>query len=347
MKILFIYSKYENLGIEYLSSYLKSKGHEVKLLFDPDIFSGERPTNILNNKFLEKLFNIDKIIIKKAIDYKPDLIAFSTYTGNYRWCLKMAESIKQITNIPIVFGGVHTSAVPERVISNLFVDFAIVGEGEFAMLDLLDHLKNNKSIKDMFNTPNLCFKYQDSFHINKPRPYIRDLDSLPFPDKLLFFEKAPSMETIYLITTSRGCPYDCTYCSNNMYHALYACEKQHIRQRSVDNVIEELSYIKKRGRMKQIHFADDVFTYSIKWLGDFISKFKSKINLPFDCSVHPLTVNKEIAHILKEGGCSYVLMGVQSWSERIRKEIFNRRYTNERIIEALLFKRSRSKGIYG
>ena len=87
MHITFIYNGAENIGIEYLSSFLKSKGHKVSLLFDPAIFSGDY---IVNNKLLSSIFSIDKKILEKIGELNPDLIGFSSFTGNYRWCLSLA-----------------------------------------------------------------------------------------------------------------------------------------------------------------------------------------------------------------------------------------------------------------
>jgi len=332
MKIVFVYSGAENLGIEYISSFLKSKGHEVQLLFDPAVFSGD---SFVNSKLFSRIQNIDEKIIKKAIELKPDIIGFSAYTGNYRWCLNIAQRIKKIANIPIIFGGVHPTAVPEKVLTNEFVDFVIIGEGEYAVLDLIEHLQKGSGNESLFDTPNICFRYKDGFRINPPRPYIQDLDVFPFPDKMLFYDKVPLLEKQYYITTSRGCPYSCTYCSNDMYHQLYCNEKNHVRRRSPDNVIEELMVFKQRGKAKLIAFVDDVFTFSQSWLDEFIPKYKSKIGLPFFCNVHPLAVTEKKAKLLKEGGCCLVTMGVQSGSERIRSEVFKRQGNNEKIAESV------------
>ncbi|MFA5778939.1 MAG: radical SAM protein [Elusimicrobiota bacterium] len=335
MKIVFIYNGAESLGIEYISSLLKSKGHETFLLFDPSIFSGEVFVNI---KKLANLYSVDNTIVKTTLELKPDLIAFSSYTGNYRWCLGIAKAIKQISKIPIVFGGVHPTAVPEKVLSNDFIDFVIVGEGEFAMLDLVENLSQSEPKKELLNKQNICLKHENHIYINKPRPYIQDLDSLPFPDKNLFFNQEPFFRNNpYLVITSRGCPYNCTYCSNNMYRKLYCDDKQHVRRRSVDNVIQELSDSKKQWDIKHIHFMDDVFTLSEHWLGEFIEKYKSKINLPFFCYTNPLSLTKEIAGFLKKGGCYLTGMGIQSGSERIRREIFHRFDTNDRIVKAVSY----------
>lgn len=328
MKILFIYNGAENLGIEYLSSYLKSKGHETHLLFDPAIFSGHL---VFDSKLLSKLFYVDDKIVKQAIELKPDIIAFSTFTGNYRWCLSIAEKIKKISNIPIIFGGVHASAVPKEVLSNAFVDYVIVGEAEEALLELTENKLEYKDIK------NLGYRDGDKIMINPPREYIKDLNALPFPDKEMFYDKVPLFQKSYLVLTSRGCPFNCTYCSNNMMHSLYCNEKNHLRIRTPKNVIEELKWAKSKFNIKLVSFVDDVFTSSKTWLEEFIPLYKSEIGIPFFCSVHPNTITKEIAHLLKLGGCWCATMGVQSASERIRKDIFNRNCSNKKMLEAISF----------
>lgn len=331
MKVQFIYNGAENLGIEYLSSFLKSKGHTTSLLFDPAIFSGDQ---LINNKLLSKINNIDGLIVKKSVKEKPDLIAFSCFTGNYQWCLTIAKKIKSVSRIPIVFGGVHTTAVPNEVLANSCVDYIIIGEGEYAFLDLIQYLGNQKE-KTISEINNLGYKREGKLYLNNVREYIKDLDSMPFPDKELFYKKIPLLAENYLIVTSRGCPFNCTYCSNNMYHCTYISEKNHLRIRSPENVIQELKIAKSNWNPKLINFADDVFSSSKVWLQKFIPLYKSEINIPFFCSVHPNTMTKEIAELLKSGGCWLVTMGVQSGSERIRKDVFHRFGTNEQIMKSI------------
>ena len=205
------------------------------------------------------------------------------------------------------------------------------------MLDLLNCLDNNIVRSEMLNIPNLCLKHEGQTVINAPRPYIKDLDSMPFPDKQLFYDKVPMFEEIYTALSSRGCPYDCTYCSNTMYHRTYCNEKQHVRKRSVGNVIEELKKVKERGRAKLILFNDEVFTSSMKWLEEFSERYPSEVGIPYFCSVHPGTIKKKTAELLKKSGCRSLAIGVQSGSERIRKEIFNRQTSNKQIIEAISY----------
>lgn len=333
MNVVFIYCGAENLGIEYISSVLKSKGHTVHLLFDPAIFSGNY---FIDSPFFAKVFSVDEEIISSAIALGPDLIAFSAYTGNYKWCLNIARRIREISSIPIVFGGVHATAAPHEILSHGFIDYVVVGEGEYAMLDLVEHIQRGGDRRERLpNIPNVGFRHAGAVMVNTPRPYLEDLDSLPFPDKDLFYDKVPIFARHYLIVTSRGCPYNCTYCSNSMYHALYHGQKKHVRRRSPQNVVAELMQNKKQRNITLVKFADDIFTSSVAWLQEFIPLYKSEIGIPFFCNVHPMSVTAEIAALLKSGGCWLVTMGVQSGSERIRKDIFHRPGSNERILESV------------
>ncbi|HIH24603.1 TPA: B12-binding domain-containing radical SAM protein [Candidatus Woesearchaeota archaeon] len=330
MKILFIYNGAENLGIESISSVLKAAGHETALLFDPAVFSGDQ---LINNKYLANMLSFDKKIVDNAVAMNAQIIGFSCYTGNYQWCLEIARRIKKRCNATIVFGGVHITATGGEALAHPFVDYAIMGEGEYAMLNLVNRLASGAT--DVSDIQNLCFRKDGRTQCNPPRPYIRDLDSLPLPDKRLFYDKVPMLSQKYLVLTSQGCPFSCTYCSNNMYHQRYCNETNHVRRRSPKHVIQELVYAKKHYDVRTVTFGDDIFTASVPWLKAFIKLYKKKVKLPFHCNVHPLTISDEAIRLLKEGGCWMITMGVQSGSERLRKQIFHRAGSNERILESI------------
>jgi anaerobic magnesium-protoporphyrin IX monomethyl ester cyclase len=332
MRIAFIYRGAENLGIEYLSAFLRSRGHETQLFFDPAVFSSDV---FVNSKWLSRFCSIDEHIVRAVQCAKPDVVAFSVYTGNYQWCLSLARPIHEALGVPIVFGGIHATAVPEEVLSNEFVDYIIRGEGEYAFLELLEHLEN-KSFLELKGVDNLGLRVGGKIIINPLRPYLQDLDSLPFPDKELFFKAEPILvNNPYLIMSSRGCPYRCTYCGNDLFHDLYSGKGRHVRRRSVDNVIAELEHARDIYPIKSVCFVDDVFTISREWLAEFVPKYRASINLPFYCNIHPLGFNQSIAALLKAGGCRLVFLGVQSGSERIRKEVFLRSESNESIVRCV------------
>jgi len=334
LKVLFIYSGAENLGIEYLSAFLKLHGHETSLLFDPALFSS---AVLVQNNFLSKLLVKDDEIFEKVIAAKPDLIAFSCITATYRWSVNLAKRIRQQSNIPIVFGGIHITSVPEEVMRHNFIDYAILGEGEYALLELLEYLGRDDN-RTLSGIQNLVYRDGDGIHFNPVRNYIQDIDSLPFPDKELFYDKIPLMSEIYIVLTSRGCPFACTYCCNNIYHNLYS-HQNHTRRRSPENVIAELKQAKEKWNPKLITFEDDVFSTSIPWLEDFIPLYKKEIGIPFSCLTHPANISKRAAELLKDGGCRLIMIGIQTGSERMRRDIFNRKESNEKILESTRFVR--------
>jgi len=149
MKITFVHRGRENLGIEYLSAILKKAGHSVSLAYDHGLFSTE--DNLFYIPVLEKCFSQKKEILKTIEKTNPDAVAFSVYTGTYKWCCDVAKEIKEKFKLPIIFGGIHPTLVPEICLNNDFVDFVIVGEGEEALLEFANGMPLEK-IK------NLCYK---------------------------------------------------------------------------------------------------------------------------------------------------------------------------------------------
>ncbi len=306
-RILFIYpaNDGESLGIEYLSGSLRKRGHKTDLILFREIEGFER----------ELKQNI------KSFD--PDFVCLSVVTDNYSWACKISRIIKKVKEIPIVFGGIQVTSCPEEVISNDFVDYAVLGEGEEAIVELVENPKNP-------NIKNVWFKKNGKIIKNNLRSLVQNLDLLSFPDKELFYKKTPHLKNNYWCITSRGCPFGCSYCFNHYLRKLYEGQRW-LRRRSVENVIEELKIMKEKGGCKNVLFFDDCFTSDKEWLRKFIKEYKKEINLPFESISIPIFIDKEVASLLKEGGCIKVQMGVQTPIERIRKEICKRGDTNEDI----------------
>jgi len=213
-----------------------------------------------------------------------------------------------------------------------------IGEGERTILRLADALQSRKELTEI---PNLWINGRDGVIKNQLIPFIDDLDSLPFLDRCqedryyiennrliegdLIYERDYPIVT-YTLMTSRGCPFHCAYCSNSSYKRIFkGCR---VRQRSVDNVIQELSSAKDELRMKNIHFNDDAFVQNRAWVEEFCRKYKAEIGLPFSCHLHPMTVKRDRVALLKDAGLHCVKMGIQSGSERVRKELYERPGSN-------------------
>ena len=323
MRILFYYRNRESLGIEYLSAVLKQAGHRVDLLFSPgldDIF-------YFRNKFLN-IFNNEDRLLEKAEKFSPDLVAFSSTTNEYPYVTHMANRLKQRLNVPVIVGGIHPTAVPDLVLSNPNVDMICRGEGELAILELVNKMEKGM---DFYNTRNIWFKKENGMIIrNELRPLIDDLDSLPFPDKDLFHKYGCFNDLIAAIS-ARGCLFNCTYCHNNLLRKLYAGKGKYIRRRSVRNLIDELKIYKEKYKNNKIIFEDDLFVKDRDWLEEFSYYYAREIKMPFYCNAFPLLIDEETVRILKRAGCKILFMGIDCGSKSIREKVLKRNTPEELI----------------
>ena len=330
MKIAFTSIAYESLAISILSAIAKKEGHDVKLIHIPTIFKDGLTREF---KLLARLFSNDKAIFKKLQAYQPDLIAFSVTTFDYQRALHYAEIFKKICpRAKIVFGGIHVSSVPEVVIANDFIDYVVIGEGEIAFSEIIKHIQKDNSSEPIVNT---WYKSKDNAIIKgRQAGFIQNLDSLPHFDKEIWKEIFP-LKTYYFTMTSRGCPYNCSYCFNHFFRNIPEEKSNYIRRRSVKHVIEELTAAKERYNISVIEFWDDIFIFDKKWLKEFLEVYKKEIGLPFKCYIHVNLFDEEMAIWLKDAGCKWVDFGIQHINEEYRKKYLKRNESNANIVNTL------------
>ncbi|MBU1627115.1 radical SAM protein, partial [bacterium] len=140
----------------------------------------------------------------------------------------------------------------------------------------------------------------------------------------------------YASICSRGCIFRCSFCTNNYMIDLYKGLGKYRRKRSVDHVISELSFVKKALKStKLIILYDSLFVFEKDWLQEFSEKYKRKIGIPWYAMSHSNVLNEELIRIMWEGGLRYICFGIQSGSERIRTEVFNRKENNDKIIQVM------------
>lgn len=335
MKLLFVSIECELLSIEYLSAALKAAGHETYLVIDPKLFA----TELFSSKFLARWFNYEKVIIEKINFIEPDLVCFSVCSDNSRWALNLASAIKQLRQIPIVFGGIHPTIVPEEVMKHSSVDYVCVGEGEQAIVELAGALERGDS---GFSIPNIWHRKNGQIYSNPPRSLAENLDELPFPDKELYGKVYPQFMQGYKIVTSRGCPYLCSYCASHQIEEIYRDKGKYWRRRSVDNVIAELRLAKEKYPVRMVRFFDDIFTADKNWLREFSRLYKEEINLPYFCFSHPGNCDEETIELLEQSGCATVFMGFGTYAQDLRENVLQRNYSNRRVAELIdSFKKSR------
>ncbi len=315
----------ENLGLEYVSGLLKKKGHDVRLFHEPDLFGVN--DNVFHSNALNKLLNLDRVILKNINKFKPHVLGFSVYTTNFPWCLNIAKQVKASLKVPIVFGGHHPTIAPDVVISYDCVDFVIRGEGEYPFLELVECIAKSK---DVSKIKNLVLRKKGRVIFNPLRPPV-DINKLEI-DKPLF-EDFCDFRSDYLITTSRGCVFSCTYCCESFYNRLY--NHRFHRRRKVQSIIKELETMKDKYKFKEVFFFDAIFFSDKKWLRELMAEYRRKIKVPFKCEGHVKFLDEEVARILKKSNCYGIAFGIQTMNEAIRKGSLHRYETNKDIERAL------------
>lgn len=328
MKITFVAMGAENISLETLSAMLKKHGHAVTLAFDRALFND---ANYFPISSLARIFDSKKSTIKRIINSTPDLVGFSVFANNYQWALNIAREVKKELDVPIIFGGIHPTTVPEGVIKNECVDMICLGEGDYPLLELVQSMEAGQID---YSIKNLWFKKNGEVIKNPIRPLIENLDELPIIDKELFEGFIP-IKDYYLTVTSKGCIATCSYCSQSFLHSWEQGKGRFLREKSVDKVVEELKTMKKKYNFKRVDLKNNVLSGSKKWVYEFADKYKREVGLPFRIMGHPKTVSVETMRLLKSAGLWHVQIGIESLNQKIRSDVLHRYESNEEIITAL------------
>ncbi len=261
----------------------------------------------------------------------PRLLALSAPTLDLEHYLALARRV--CTRRPgtrIILGGPHPTFAPE-VIREDGVEMICRGEGEGALVELADRLQAGAAVTSV---PNLWVKDDLRVHENPLRPLVEDLDRLPWPDRECF----PSGETFTRgkmhVMTSRGCPHACAYCVNPALRALYGEGAPSLRQRGVDDVIEEIKAAERRRRPALVMFEDDLFAASAAWTARFLERYRAELGLPFFCYLRPEQVTPSLAADLRSAGCVTVSMGLETADEDLRRTLLGRTAENRQIVQA-------------
>ena len=273
--------------------------------------------------------------IKLCVDLNPNFIGIYCNTSNYKHTLELAEGIKERLNVPVIFGGPHVTIRPIEVLNNDCVDYIVIGEGELALVELLDVL-NNKPESGLRGVKGVGFKEDGEAIINPRRELVQNLDSLPFPARhlvpLLRYKPSPNQYKRLPMTTmmvSRGCPFSCTFCNTE------AIWTRKYRIRSVKNVVKEIEHLISDYGIKEINFWDDVWGLNKEWIEEFCDTILQKgIELTWSCECRVNTINRELLNKMKAAGCWCIFFGIETLDPEILEAI-DKKITVEQIISAL------------
>ncbi|HET9481772.1 MAG TPA: radical SAM protein [Candidatus Polarisedimenticolia bacterium] len=331
MKILMLYPNLDapfgtNHGIAALAGVLKAHGHEFELWH---VCEKYRPVPTSAE------------ILEHVRATAPDLIGFSVLSQQYDWaCEKSRDLRRALPDLPQVIGGVHCTMVPDEVHRSRLFDYVCVGEGEYALLALMDALERGEPTDRI---PNLRLWKGDEPVVNPVAPF-PDLKTLPRLDYDVFDMEAVLAHTRGWmgILTSRGCPYKCTYCFNLEIVDQYVQDgaargvKEFLRFFPIDTMMQELQDLTRRyPQIRTFIFDDDLFTLNRKYVQDFCAAYRAAgVGRPFVVNGHVQCFDAGSARALKEAGCRIVKFGLESGSDRVRREVLHRFMTNDDIVRS-------------
>lgn len=350
MKILFL-ALFDEwcLGLRQLSATLKREGHHVSLAVLKSLpemhgCEGENapegfhvpPASVSGADFAALTSLVSRL--------QPDLIGLG-FTSNFSGLAQHVTALfRKITKAPIAWGGIDPTANPDISIEH--ADIVCVGEGDEAILELTQRMMAGEPITDIAN---LWVRQDGQIFKNAIRPLLTDLDSLPFADfdpqdkywisdgKAREGELHPDSHLLrsFPIMTTRGCPYACTFCCNSMLRDMYG-NKNYVRTRAVKNVIQELrEHLERNPQTQWIEIWDDVFGVDMKWAEEFAGAYAAEIGIPFWCYTYPAFIKPRLVAALKRAGIGFLVMGIQSGSQRILSDIYRRRVPNQKVLDAV------------
>ena len=335
MKILFIYYETPDepdsfpIGVGLLSAILKKNGHQVKGLYVH--------SNLDNLGELEKIFTE----VKKS---SPQLICYSSTSPAFRHIRRIAQYLRKNLQIPAICGGVHPTLYPEDVLSVEGIDYICVGDGEDVIIEFIEKLELGQ---DCSAVPGIWTLNHDKNIVrNRLYPLNKILDSLPWIDYEAFgkpFIRKVTKDGWLRYISSRGCPYNCSYCHVRLIREAYSDgigvpmnKVGYVRFKSVDSCIEEIKHLVQKYDLKVINFMDDLFCLYRNRTVEFCKAFKREMpsHVGFSIQTHLNHLDEDLINILRDSRCLRVVVGVESASQRIL-DLFNRKTGCKKISENL------------
>ena len=335
MKILFVYSTQKTIvpqkpllsqegiyhGISSIAGVLKQNKHECRLAVL------DRANGKWNFQILSRIIN----------QFEPQIIAFTAVFSEFDFIYETASQVKKhFPDLFLIAGGVHITLNPDEKYLSIF-DAICIGEGEMPVLELIQHLEVKESIN---NIRNLWVKTRDGIIKNPPRPFLQNLDELPFPDREMWQDWILEPDTKPTVLLGRGCPFDCTYCSN---HSLRKVSRgKYVRMRSPENILSEIREIYEAyPDIKEIQLEVETIVIDRDWLGKFCGQMEIfgketgfKVCFSTNLRIFPRMDIDFVFDQFKKANIILVTIGLESGSYRIRKEILHRDYSNELILKA-------------
>ena len=304
------------IGPSFIASYLRSFGHRVDKL--------QVPLNMTAEELLDSVRQ-----------HAPDVIGVSMASRQWLRAAELVPPLREEIDIPVVAGGLHASFASDLVLDTPGFDYVCIGEGEQAMLELVQAIEQGEFPET--GIANIRVRGQAAPPL---RPPFEPIDALPFMARDMLGET----HGVRYMVTQRGCPYTCSYCAARQFSDLYeGSYANYGRRRSPENVLREISRVQSEGELNYIIFLDDTFTINHAWVKTFCKMYAEQSAVPFSLHARSETVNASLLEHLAAAGCKHIVYGVESGSERVRRDILQRNISNQRLCES--FRQTQAAGI--
>jgi len=310
--------------------------------------------------------------VRARLGFKPEVLDLSFCSNpraeiqsrlaqkNYEWVgisamVTMAKAASEIASLVrqiqprarLILGGPHPTTLPEKCAVGPY-DFLVLGEAEETLVQLLQKGRGD-------DVPGLWFREDGNWMKNAPRPAIENIDSIPFPAfdlidlehyKRLWFQ----LDTIgrpvsgVSILATRGCPFQCSFCQPTL-EKLFG---KKLRKRSPENIVAELAWLKDRFKIQGFVFLDDTLVADRGWTRQLAEKLiAANLGLVFGCNMRAELVDEQMLRLLSEAGLRKIYLGIESFTDRIRQQVLNKKISREEIENAVALARKAGLKVQG
>jgi anaerobic magnesium-protoporphyrin IX monomethyl ester cyclase len=272
----------------------------------------------------------------------PDLIAFSVMSPHWFPMEPYFAELKTLLpEVPVLVGGYQAMLSQAQTIANPDIDFICVGDGEYAMGNIVQFLRGSKDGP----VDGIWEKLIDGSVYESEPHQIGDLAALPFPDYEIFLRNGslegvntsmigPKGKLVLPVMTGRGCPYRCTYCCNTPVLEGWRNKKTFLRKYDPQALVTELIRLRDQYNVGYFEFWDELFLSNLRFVRSFFEIYKEKIRLPFSINSRVEVMSEEFCQTAAEAGCHTIWFGIESGDEKYRAEMLGRKMKNQQILDA-------------
>ncbi len=311
MRVVFVLDLPDNetLAVGCLAGALKAAGHEVDV-----VIATEEPD------FEAEIARL-----------KPELLGYSLIMGAQHGAIRLGRYLKRrFPHVPTVVGGPYLTT-QDGLLDDAWVDFGTTGEGEQLIVELCEAIEGRRGFESVAG---LVFKKDGLTQRNPPRRLHEDLDSLPLPDRSVFYKYGVLRDlSVKRFVVGRGCPFSCTFCHVSGMREATAGLGRYTRSKSPERIFAEIRAVQAVAPLAHVHFSDDVFFFKKHWVRDFLPRYEAEIGLPFTCNITADLITEPIAQLLAETGCTGVAIGLETGNEGTRVRLLNKMIRNQTFLD--------------